>query len=94
MTNAHSPAHGTTGPLSVPHGGHYPAGWVSPEAHEAAQRAAVAQELSREQAEAEQAAWEQAITDRLAARRGALGPEPAPEPAKDGEFAKGLPRKA
>lgn len=48
MTNAHSPVHSTTGPLAVPHGGHYPAGYASPQAAEAAERAAIALELSRE----------------------------------------------
>lgn len=82
VTNAHSPAHDTTGPQSVPHGSHYPAGWVSPEAHDAAQRAAVDRELSREQEDAERAAREQAITERIAQRRDYVA---EPEAAESGE---------
>jgi hypothetical protein len=78
MSNQHDGPRTTAGPLAVPHGGHYPAGWVSPAEHERAERERAAQELAREEEDAARAAREQAITDRLAARRGALEPEPAP----------------
>jgi hypothetical protein len=60
-----------TGPLAVPAGGHHPAGWVSAEAAEAAERVAIAQELAQEEEDAANAAREQAISERIAARRGA-----------------------
>lgn len=59
-----------TGPMAVPNGSHYPAGWVSPEAHDAAERERIALELAQEQEEAANAAREQAVTERIAERRG------------------------
>jgi hypothetical protein len=72
----------TTGPLAVPAGGHYPAGWVSPEAAEHAQRQAVAWELAQEDEAAAKAARDQLISERLAERRGDHG-KPVQEPAVD-----------
>jgi len=73
---------------------HYPAGWASPEHSEAAERAAMGQEIDREQEQAARDARENLIAERIAARRSAGAAEPAPEPAMDGEFAKGLARRA
>lgn len=61
----------------------FPAGWVSPEAFEHAQRQAVAWELAQEDEAAAKAAREQAITDRLASRR-AEGAAVEDDGAKDG----------
>jgi hypothetical protein len=47
----------------------FPAGWVSPEAFEHAQRQAVAWELAQEGEAKAKAAREQAISDRIASRR-------------------------
>jgi hypothetical protein len=64
------PAHNeTAGPLALPNGQHWPAGWVSPESFEHAQRQAVAWEIAQEEAAAAKAAREQAITERIASRR-------------------------
>ena len=58
----------TTGPLAVPAGGHYPAGWVSAEAAEHAQRQAVAWELAQEDEAAAKAARENLISERIKAQ--------------------------
>jgi hypothetical protein len=59
----------------------FPAGHVSPEAHEAAQRAAIAEGIAREQEEAERAAREQAVTERIAGQH-VPAPEPEAKPVK------------
>lgn len=63
----------TTGPIAQAREGHFPAGHVSPEAFEHAQRQAVAWELAQEEEAAAKAAREQAITERIAQRRGDHG---------------------
>ena len=69
----------TTGPLAFPSGDHYPAGWVRPEAAEAAERLATAREIDREQEAAARAARDNLVSERIAQRRGALEPEPMGE---------------
>jgi hypothetical protein len=79
MSDQHDGPHDTGGPLAVPHGGHFPAGWVSPAEHERAERELAAQELAREQEYAARAAREQEVTEHIA--RGRAGQEPVkPEP--------------
>lgn len=69
----------TAGPIALPNGQHWPAGWVSPESAEAAQRQLVAWELAQEEAAAAKAAREQAISDRMASRREGVKPAAASE---------------
>jgi hypothetical protein len=57
------------GPLASATGGHWPAGHVSPESWDAAQKVAVALEVDREQEEAAKAARENLIAERMASRR-------------------------
>ena len=65
----------------------FPAGYVSPEAWEHAQRQAAEWELAREQEEAAQAAREQAISDRIAQRRDDHGePVQATTASHDDEY--------
>lgn len=61
----HSPAHTTTGPLAVAQNGNIPAGWVSPEVADAAEREIHRQAILAEQAQAANAAVEAEVTDRI-----------------------------
>lgn len=67
-----------TGPQAVPMGTegdhpHYPAGWPSPAAVEAAQRQALREQVARERAEADRDDLEAEVDKRLAAARGPQG---------------------
>lgn len=73
-----------TGPAAVPMGTegghpHYPAGWPSPEAFEAAQRQLHREQVAREREQADKDDLEAETDRRIAAAR---GPQEAPEAVK------------
>lgn len=86
----HQPAHSTTGPLAVPAGGHYPAGWVSPEAAEADDREHHRRQIAAEREAADRDDLEAEVDRRLAAARGPRKkPEVRPDEAKPSEVKRG-----
>lgn len=63
--DSHSPAHDTATPMALPVNGNIPAGWVSPDVADAAERERIRQQILAEQEEAAKAALESAVSQRI-----------------------------
>jgi hypothetical protein len=85
MSDQHDGPHDTRGPLAVPRGGHFPAGWVSPASADRADRERITQEIAREEEEAAHTAREREVDRRLAGRRGQVAEPEQAEPGGSSE---------